>query len=249
MSGTNFVFFTKSDLLFHAALPKSSVVDSDDETLHVPKRKRLRVLEDDLVCSEYVHSETPTSMTTPACKTASACETASSSAYQADNESEDSKDFVLVGIPKSIKKTKEESTPLPDPFPLPTNYRPDIHLCLAKKKMTKTARAAIYTAVAAAMFQYKRYPSRDDFISVARQIIAKYPFLGSTSFGASHVSKIVFAHIFFRVSILIVFVSINSDINVHVVLHVIASVYEHETTIIIGWIHVYILFTPYWLDF
>ena len=76
--------------------------DSDDETLHVPKQKRLRVLEDDLVCSEYVHSETPTSMTTPACKTASACETASSScttAYQADNESEDSKDFVLVGIP------------------------------------------------------------------------------------------------------------------------------------------------------
>ena len=51
MSGINFVFFTKSDLLLHAALPKSSVVDSDDETLHVPKRKRLRVLEDDLVCS------------------------------------------------------------------------------------------------------------------------------------------------------------------------------------------------------
>ena len=101
MSGTNFVFFTKSDLLLHAALPKSSMVDSDDDTLHVPKRKRLRVLEDDLICSEYVHSKISTSMTTPACKTASVCETASSScttAYQVDNESEDSKDFVLVGI-------------------------------------------------------------------------------------------------------------------------------------------------------
>ena len=202
------LFFTNCSL-FHATLPKSREVDSDDDTLHVPKRKCLRVLEDDLVCFEDVHSKTSlrtttstcttpsTCMTASTCTTASTCMTASSScttAYQADNESEDSKDFVLVEIPKSIKKTKEDSTPLPDPFPLPTNYRPDVHLCLAKKKMTKTARAAFYTTVAAAMFQYKRYPSRDDFISVARQIIAKYPFLGSTSFGASHVSRIVFAH-------------------------------------------------------
>ena len=57
-------------------------------------------------------------------------------------------------------------------------------------------------------------------------MIAKYPFLGSTSFGTSRVSRIVLAHSFFCVSILIVFLSINSDINVHVVLHVhvIASV-------------------------
>lgn len=100
-------------------------MDSDDDTLHVPKRKRLRVLEDDLVCSEYVHSETSTHTTKSACTSASVRETASSScmtAYQVDNESEDLKGFVLVGIPKSIKRTKEDSTPLPDPFPLPTNY-------------------------------------------------------------------------------------------------------------------------------
>lgn len=107
----------------------------------------------------------------------------------ADTKSKDSKEYILVGVPKSIKKTKEESTPLPDPFPLPTNFRPDVHLCLAK--MTKASRAAFFTAVAAAMFQYKRYPSRDDFVSVARQIIAKYPFLGSKSFGASHVRSLL----------------------------------------------------------
>ena len=84
--------------------------------------------------------------------------------------------YILVGIPKFIKTMKEESTPLPDPFPLLTNFRPDVHLCLAKKKLTKSSRAVFYTAVAAAMFQYKRYPSRDNFISIARQIIAKYPF-------------------------------------------------------------------------
>jgi len=173
-------------LLFHTGLPKSGDMDSDDDTLHPPKRKRLRVLEDDLVCSE-VYSNTSTCTTASTCTAASTCTTA----YQADTESKDSKEYILVGVPKSIKKTKEESTPLPDPFPLPTNFRPDVHLCLVKKKMTKASRAAFYTAVAAAMFQYKRYPSRDDFVSVARQIIAKYPFLGSKSFGASHVRSLL----------------------------------------------------------
>ena len=67
--------------------------------------------------------------------------------YQADTESKESKEYIPVGVPKSVKKTKEESTRLPDPFPLPTNFRPDVHLCLAKKKMTKASRAVFYTAV------------------------------------------------------------------------------------------------------
>ena len=37
------------------------------------------------------------------------------------------------------------------------------------------------------MFQYKKYRSRDDNFTVARQIVSKYPFLGSKGFGASHV--------------------------------------------------------------
>ena len=44
--------------------------------------------------------------------------------------------FWKAPIPKSIKKTKEDSTPLPDPLPLPANYQPDVHLCLAKKIAT-----------------------------------------------------------------------------------------------------------------
>lgn len=96
--------------------------------------------------------------------------------------------FILMDIPNIVKKTKEESTPLPDPFPLPKNFRPDVHLALTSKRMTKTTRATFFSTVAAAMFQYKRYPSRDDYVSVARQIVTKYPFLGSKGFGASHVS-------------------------------------------------------------
>ena len=99
-----------------------------------------------------------------------------------DSESTDSKSFLLVGIPS----TKEDSTPLPDPFPLPTKFRPDVHLCLEKKK--NDDRAAFYTSVAAAMFQYKRYPTNADYVAVARQIEGKYSFLGSKGFGPSYVS-------------------------------------------------------------
>lgn len=103
--------------------------------------------------------------------------------------SESEKEFLLASLPNLVKKTKEDCTPLPDPFTLPTNFRPDVHLCLTNKKMTKSARAAFFSSVAAAMFQFKRYPSRDDYVSVARQIIGKYPFLGSTGLGASHVRQ------------------------------------------------------------
>ena len=100
------LFFTKCSL-FHAALPKSREVDSDDDTLHVLKWKWLQVLKDDL---EDVHSKTSLHTTPSTCMSGSTCTTASSScttAYQADNESEDLKDFVLVGISKSITKMKE----------------------------------------------------------------------------------------------------------------------------------------------
>lgn len=89
----------------------------------------------------------------------------------------------------SIKKmAKMDDTPFPDPFPFPTNFRPDIHACLARKRMTKSARAAYFSSVAYAMFQFKRCPTSDDFVSVSRQILQKYPLLGSTGLGTSYVS-------------------------------------------------------------
>ena len=117
----------------------------------------------------------------------------STSAYSADVESlgekkQKSKDFVLAAMPCAVKKNKEDSMVFPDPFPLPTNFRPDVEVCLEKRKITKCTRAAFFTSVSSAMFQYKRFPSRDDYVSVARQIVGKYPFLGSAGFGASYVS-------------------------------------------------------------
>ena len=96
-------------------------------------------------------------------------------------------DYVLVA-PSVIKKSKEETTPLPDPFPLPSNFRPDVHACLDNKRITKSARAAFFSSVAASMFQFKRYPTHDDYVAVARQVVSKYPFFASPGLGSPYVS-------------------------------------------------------------
>ena len=51
--------------------------------------------------------------------------------------------------------------------------------------MTTPAKAAFFSAIAASMFQFKRFPSRDEKVSVAKQIVAKYPFLGIIGLGIS----------------------------------------------------------------
>ena len=56
--------------------------------------------------------------------------------------------------------------------------------------MTVTAKAAFFSAIAAAMFQFTRFPSREEKVSVAKQIVEKYPFLGTTGLGATYVSYI-----------------------------------------------------------
>jgi len=66
---------------------------------------------------------------------------------------------VFKEIPKAICKTEQDSVPLPDPFELPKNYRPDIELVLKSGKMTTDTNKAFLSTVAAAMFAYKRYPT------------------------------------------------------------------------------------------
>ena len=163
---------------------------ASDELIHLPcSRNRKRRFDDD---DEHILHDG--SSIYSICHGTSSLDTLG---YCADIESvcddrKISKDFILVDVPHVVKKTKEDSAALPDPFPLSTNFRPDVHVCLSTKKMTKTARAAFFTSVAASMFQFKRYPTRDDYVSVAHQILLKYPFLGSKGFGASHVRVLIF---------------------------------------------------------
>lgn len=92
-------------------------------------------------------------------------------------------EYQLVCLPSTVKRSEDSTRSLPDPFPPPVNYRPDAEECLRQKRMTKSAKSSFFSSIAAAMFQYKRWPSRDEKVQVARQIESKYPFLGVTGFG------------------------------------------------------------------
>lgn len=96
----------------------------------------------------------------------------------AESKKSDTDNSVAPKRPK-YEKTADDAIPLPDPFPLPKHYRTDVELALASGKMTKDTTAAFMSAIAAAMLVYKRYPTREDKICVARSIIAKYKFMAS----------------------------------------------------------------------
>ena len=64
------------------------------------------------------------------------------------------------------KKSKLKEEPLPDPFVLPENYRPDVEVALKSGKM-------------------KRYPTREEFLRVALDVVRRYPFLESPVPGSS----------------------------------------------------------------
>lgn len=86
-------------------------------------------------------------------------------------------------------KDEDDTTPLPQPFPLPKHYRLDVERALSSGKMTKDTTCAFLSAVAAAMLVYKRYPSKSDYVNVARSVVEKYSFFSSPA-GTPYVSNI-----------------------------------------------------------
>ncbi len=96
-----------------------------------------------------------------------------------------------------IVKTEDDALPLPDPFPLPKHYRSDVEVSLAKGKMTKETTSAFLSAVGAAMLVHKRYPTREDYISVSRTVVQKYGFMSSpvgTPYASVSVCVEIFPH-------------------------------------------------------
>ena len=70
------------------------------------------------------------------------------------------------------------------------NYKADVELALKNGKMTIETKKRFFSAVAAAMFTYKRYPKPEYYQNVARCIINKYPFFKSPV-GSPHVSLLI----------------------------------------------------------
>ena len=90
-------------------------------------------------------------------------------------------------------KTDDDATPLPDPFPLPKNFRSDIEAALRSGNMTRETKKGFHSAVAASMLTYKKYPNGEDYRNVAR---SKHQFM-KTPAGSSHVSNVFLVAFFY----------------------------------------------------
>lgn len=109
---------------------------------------------------------------------------------ESDSSEDESKDLpVKVKRPKLVK-TKDDAIPLPSPFPLPKHYRADVEVALANGKMTKTTTCSFLSSVASAMLVYKRYPTHDDYVEVAKTVVQKYTFMASP-IGTPYVSILI----------------------------------------------------------
>ena len=103
-------------------------------------------------------------------------------AYVPDNTVFDESDIDIIEdievkcIKKAkVVKTEEDMIPLPDPFPLPKHFKQDVEVALRERKMSTGTRQRFISDVAATMFGYKKYPSKDDYSNVARSIVNSYP--------------------------------------------------------------------------
>ncbi len=94
----------------------------------------------------------------------------------------------------SLKSKKQAEKSLPDPFPLPENFRRDVEVALKTQKMSRETTRSFYSAVASSMLCYKHYPTKEEYTRVAVEIIRKYPFLKSRSNRSPTVSPFVIAN-------------------------------------------------------
>ena len=90
---------------------------------------------------------------------------------------------------KKVIKTADDHIPLPNPFPLPKHYRADVEVALDKKEMTAETTSAFLSSIASAMLVYKRYPTREDYITVGRSVIQQYDFMAQPT-GTPYVSML-----------------------------------------------------------
>ena len=96
--------------------------------------------------------------------------------------------YVLKSLPIAIGKAKDQDVPLPNPFPLPKNFRSDVAAALATCRMTSETDRQFLSDIASSIFKYKKYPTKEDLIDVANCIIAKYPFMKAAK-GKPYVSQ------------------------------------------------------------
>ena len=98
--------------------------------------------------------------------------------------------FLPKGKKRAVKKTNDDSVPLPNPFTLPKHYQRSVEEALESGKMPIKQRRLFLSDIASSMLRYKRYPTRDDYILVACTVIKTYPFMKGTT-GRPYVSIVM----------------------------------------------------------
>lgn len=86
----------------------------------------------------------------------------------------------------------EDEKPIPNPLPLP-----DIELGIKKQQMSPKQHAKLISRVANIMFGYKRYPTKDEYIKVAKEELQRWSFLENTLCSSSTVSHSFNTFIYF----------------------------------------------------
>ena len=97
--------------------------------------------------------------------------------------------FVGSIKPRTITR-REQEPPLPSPFPLPTNYPKEVMAGLNMGVLSVGSRTKFFSRIAGAIFNFKSYPTKDEYNHIGHQVIAKYPFLCSEE-GTGYVSALI----------------------------------------------------------
>lgn len=109
--------------------------------------------------------------------------------------------------PRNITK-RQPDPKLPMPFELPRNYTCMVMTDLTKGMLTGRSKTKFISSIAAAIFRFKSFPTKEEYDHVSQLIISKYPFLRSSS-GTGHVSLFGFI----RTSLGLILVSTFSGVS------------------------------------
>ena len=95
---------------------------------------------------------------------------------------------VVAHLKGPLPVSKKQEPPLPRPFDPPVNFSPLVMVGLEAEYLVGNAGIKIITAIANAIFRYKRYPTDEEYHRVAQQVVRKWKFLDTGSGCISHKS-------------------------------------------------------------
>ena len=76
-----------------------------------------------------------------------------------------------------ILSKRGHEPPLPRPFDVPQNFPQTISTGLISHKLTGKPRAKFITIIAQSIYRHKSYPTDEEYIHVAQELVKKWPFL------------------------------------------------------------------------